>query len=217
MHIFRTFLLGILLVSATPAVAATSRSLSSSSSQSSVFGVRFEQDGKIIEPRNHSVVLKKAPFKLIFDLESTSNTIQLNASLANKTSRVLMRNAPLSKLESVFGAGTGYAEEYYDDTNMPHELYVANDGSHYWSYEMLQRGEEHRYESVKRADDVIQAVRAVDKITVLNRSSGKSVSTPIAEMKQRVLNLSIILGVPNGAPDYDTHELGRDYVKVRFR
>ena len=200
--------------------AAAQQSNSAPVEKNFAFHLRIEQDGKIFETDKHIVFLKKAPFTFVFDLDDTDTNIQLNASFNSETFRALSRNISLEKLQEVFGVGTGYAEEHYTQQAPPRFLHVEDAGSHYWFYQKLQRGEEHRYNSIKRIGNIIEARRTVEGISVFEGSdlfTRKNTVILLENLKKSSLYLSVIYGTPNAAPNYDTHELSRQYVKIRFR
>jgi hypothetical protein len=91
------------------------------------FTMGVEQDGQRIPVRDHTVRIRRAPFRLVFYFEEMGSML-VDASLQPDTVRALQQGA---NVNSLFPPGASVAEELQ---NPERSLYIGGPGYHNWLY-----------------------------------------------------------------------------------
>lgn len=132
-----------------------------------LFSLKFEQNGKIIIPKNRIVHLKKQQFKLRFTLD-TGKMVYVNFSQSPKLYDKIKKNQPFTNILG-FG-GTGMAEY---SKNPEHEIILCDDAWHVWPAVYNDSDRFNRFDKITFVSNYLIGERTVEKLTF--RESNKEI------------------------------------------
>ncbi|MBS3821692.1 MAG: hypothetical protein GVY16_08465 [Planctomycetes bacterium] len=168
------------------------------------FTMGVEQDGQRIPVRDHTVRIRRAPFRLVFYFEEMGSML-VDASLEPDKGRALQKGA---NLHTIFPPGASVAEHLQ---NPERSLYIGGPGYHNWLY---LGPKTHRFDPGavhKLGARGFICRRTVEKL--VDTKAGKVI--PLDELQADRLYLGFVQTqrVPGSDGRY---ELQRDWLTIEF-
>lgn len=166
-------------------------------------GFRFKivQDGKEMLVKDHSVVLKKETFQLVFNLKSEEGML-VHASFNPYTFNEVSNGVLVDDIETL---GMGMAAGLY---NPSESLVVEDSASSYWFYDSV---DEHRFDSYIELKDGVECVRTISNLENIEDESLLSI-----QKVNRPLYLVIVSSVFEVDAETEVKEV-LSYLKIDWK
>lgn len=179
----------------------SSKNKNATANKSKYFSVAIMQDGKFIPVINHSVKIRRAPFKIVLNLAEGNDGVLVNASFSPDSYKAAKSGKPFGQILGF--TDTGLA----DHTFNKNESVIINDmAPNYWYY---NNAEDHRFNNVIKRWNFILCERNISQFYYNN------IFVPVNKFTGTSLYLVFAKG------DYDKEykfiEKQREFLRIRFR